>query len=349
MLGSLLAWGGANAATPVGAKSVISIKVVGGLANVPQYTVFEEPFWRKEFSVLTHGVARADIVPFDKAGIRSHEAMRLMSLGVVPFGTALLTAVMSTDPELAAMDLAGLNPDMATLRRSVAAFRPHFEQAMRERHGLEVLAIYAYPAQVIFCSRAFKGLGDLAGRRVRISSPTQADLVRAFGGVPVQTEFSEMVTQVRNGNVDCAITGAMSGHAIGLHEVTTHLYSLAINWGVSMFAANRAAWAALPDEVRKVLQTALPKLEHAIWQDAERQHHEGLACNIGNTPCPTGTLGRMQEVSMNTADGQRFRAAFQSHVLPSWIERCGNGCVPVWNRLLAPIAGIEAVSLPRRP
>jgi TRAP-type C4-dicarboxylate transport system substrate-binding protein len=314
---------------------------------VPQYRDFEEPFWRKEFPSLTRGLARADIVPFDKAGIRAHEAMRLMQLGVVPFGSALLSAVMSTDPELAAMDLAGLNPDMATLRRSVAAFRVHFEQVMRERHGVEVLAIYVYPAQVAFCNQPFKGLSDLSGRRVRISSPTQADLLRAFGAVPVQTEFAEVVAQMRSGNVDCAITGSMSGHAIGLHEVTTHVHHRAINWGLSMFGANRAAWQALPDEIRKVLQTALPKLEESIWQDADRQHREGTACNTGRGACSVGKTGRMTEVLTQPEDEQRLRDAFRSHVLPSWLERCGNACVPVWNRLLAPISGVEATTLPR--
>ncbi|MEN9844100.1 MAG: hypothetical protein RLZZ612_1929 [Pseudomonadota bacterium] len=349
LLGGLLICTRVHAVTPANPKPPLVLKLVGGLANVPQYTEFEEPFWRKEFPALTKGVARAEIVPFDKAGIRSNEAMRLMSLGIVPFGTALLTAVINTDPELAAMDLAGLNPDMATLRRSVTAFRPHFEQVMRERHGLEVLALYTYPAQVIFCNRAFKGFADLSNRRIRISSPTQADLVRAFGGIPIQTEFAEVVHQVRQGNVDCAITGAMSGNAIGLHEVTSHLHTRVVNWGVSMFAANRAAWQALPEEVRKALQTALPKLEQQIWQDAERQHREGIACNIGKTPCETGKLGKMQEVAASADDAQRLRSAFQSHVLPSWIERCGEACVPVWNQLLAPIAGAQAVPTPRRP
>jgi TRAP-type C4-dicarboxylate transport system substrate-binding protein len=331
-------------AAPPASKPVLSLRVVGGLANVPQFTDFEEPFWRKEFASLTQGLARADIVSFDKAGIRAHEAMKLMSLGVVPFGTALLTAVMSTDPELAAMDLAGLNPDMSTLKRSVAVFRPHFEQVMRERHGIEVLAIYVYPAQVTFCNRPFKGLSDLVGRRVRISSPTQADLIRAFGGVPVQTEFAEIVSQMRSGNVDCAVTGAMSGNVIGLHGVTTHLHNRAINWGLSVFAANRAAWLSLPDEVRKVLQTALPKLENSIWQDADRQHREGVACNTGRAGCQMGKAGKMQEVPVLPEDEQRLRQAFQAHVLPSWVERCGASCVPIWNQFLAPIAGVEAAA-----
>lgn len=340
--GTALVLGGAHAQNPP-----MQLKVVGGLGNVAQFREFEEPFWRNELPRLTQGKVRADIVAFDKAGIRAHEAMRLIQLGVVPFGTALLTAIMGTDPELAAMDLAGLNPDMATLKRSVAAFRPHFERVMRERHGIEVLALYVYPAQVTFCSRPLNGLSDLAGRRVRISTPTQADLIRPFGAVPVQTEFSEIVAQVRSGNVDCAITGSMSGNAIGLHEVTSHVYAGAINWGLSMFGANTAAWQALQPDLRSVLQTALPRLEEAIWANADKQHREGNACNSGQASlCTSGKLGHMVEVKPTPAEEKRLREVFRTNVLPAWLERCGNQCVPVWNRLLAPVAGVRTETLP---
>lgn len=323
-------------------KGPVQLKVVGGLGNVSQFRDFEEPFWRDTFPRLTQGQIKADIVAFDKAGIRAHESMRLMQLGVVPFGSALLTAIMTTDAELAAMDLAGLNPDMATLKRSVAAFRPHLTQVMRERHGIEVLAIYVYPAQVTFCRNPLKGLSDLSGRRVRVSTSTQADLIRPFGAVPVQTEFSEVVPQMRSGQVDCAITGSMSGNAVGLHEVSRHVYSGALNWGLSIFGANSAAWAALPTDVRQVLQTALPQLEAAIWADAERQHLEGNACNTGQPGCTHGKPGHMTEVKPTPQEQQRLREAFRTSVLPAWVERCGNTCVPVWNRLMAPVAGVRA-------
>src|SRR6185295_13779166 len=121
------------------------------------------------------------------------------------------------DAELGMPDLAGLNPDMATLRRTVAAYRPQLRKILRDRYGIELLAIYAYPAQVTFCAKPLASLADLSGRRIRISSATQADWVSALGATPVQLPFAEVVANLRNGNIDCAITGAMSGNAIGLH------------------------------------------------------------------------------------------------------------------------------------
>lgn len=323
----------------------LQLKIVGGLGGVKQYKGFEEPFWREQLPALMQGEVQTTIVPFDKAGIRSHEMMRLMQLGVVPFGTALLSNIVNMDPELAAMDLAGLNPDMGALRRSVAAFRPHFEQTMRERHRIQVLAIYVYPAQVLFCTRPFKGLSDLSGRRVRISNPSQGDLIRPFGAQPVTLEFAEVVGQIRSGNVDCAITGSMSGNAIGLHEVTSHTSPYAVNWGISMFGANLGAWQALPAGLRSTLQSELPKLEAAIWADAEGQNRQGMACNTGHGSCTQGKPGAMKAVALDPEDLGRVQDAIRTSVLPAWLQRCGPGCASVWNRLLAPVTGVQATDV----
>jgi TRAP-type C4-dicarboxylate transport system substrate-binding protein/energy-coupling factor transporter ATP-binding protein EcfA2 len=327
----------------------LRLRIVGGLAGANQFPRQEEPFWQKTLPALSRGQITTEIVPFDKAGIRTHEMLRLMQLGVVPFGTMLMGGILSADPELAALDLAGMNPNMAALRRSVAAFRPHLEQTMRERHGIEVLAIYAYPAQVTFCSRSFTGLADLAGRRVRISNPSQADLIRPFGAVPIQSEFSAVVSGMRSGNVDCAITGAMSGNAIGLQEVASHLHTSATTWGLSVFGANLGAWTALPPDMKSLIKTELPKLEAAIWADSERQTDEGVACNTGRGSCLTGKTGLMKEVQTNAVDESKLRISFRDSVLPAWVQRCGNTCVPVWNRLLAPVTGIRAETQATRP
>lgn len=318
------------------------LRVVGGLAGINQYTRHEEPFWTRTLPQLTKGRAVAEIVPFDRAGIRGQEMLRLIQLGVVPFGTALLSLSAAQEPAFGAVDLAGLSPDMAVLRKTVAAFRPFLEQTLRERYGIEPLAVYVYPAQVVFCNKPIAKLADLAGRRVRTSSPPQADLIEALGGVPVQTGFAELMANMKSGNIDCAITGTMSGNTIGLHEVTTHLHTMAINWGLSAFGANRAAWDALPDDVKAVLRRELPKLEQAIWLEAERETGEGIACNTGAAGCVHGRRGRMTEVRPSADDEARRRDIFVSTVLARWVQRCGPQCAEIWNRTIGPVTGFDA-------
>ena len=124
-----------------------------------------------------------------------------------------------------APDLAGLNPDIASLRQSLSVFRPYLEKALRDQHGVEMLAVYTYPAQVLFCKKPLASLADLAGRRIRVSSVGQADFIGALGAVPVNTAFGELVSNLQSGNVECAITGTMSGNSLGLPAMTNYVYA----------------------------------------------------------------------------------------------------------------------------
>jgi TRAP-type C4-dicarboxylate transport system substrate-binding protein len=316
------------------------LRIVGGMASTSQYQHYEEPFWTRTLPALTGQQVQAEIEPFDRAGIRGQDVLRLMQTGVVPFGTAVFGLSAANEPLIGAPALAGINPDMATLRRTVTAFRPVLQRHLREHNGVELLAIYAYPAQVIFCNKAFSGLGDLARRRVRVSGAAQADLIEARGGQPVYTAFADIVPQMRGGALDCAITGAMAGNANGLFELTTHVHAMAINWGLSLFAANQAAWSGLRPELRQLLQQQLPKLEQAIWAAAELESVEGLACNAGAATCRNGRKGQMTVVNPSPADVQRLKQVLVQTVLPRWAARCGPQCVGVWNSTLAPSVGV---------
>lgn len=318
------------------------LRVIGGLANVTQYVRHEEPFWTGRLPELTRGAVRAEIAPFDRSGIRFQELFQLVRLGVAPFATVLVAQIIGEDPEFSAIDLPGLNPDMATLRANLAAYRGHLERTMRARYGLETLAVYAYPAQVVFCVRPFQSLADLRGRRVRASGPTQASLVEALGGVPVVIPFAAIVENVRGGVVDCAITGTMSGNIIGLHEITSHVSAAAISWGIGLFLANGETWRGLPGTVRELLRVELGRLEAEIWESADRETGAGLACNAGAADCAGGRRGRMTVVPAGAADSARLHDAFRTAILPRWVDLCGAECVAAWNATLARPTGIVA-------
>jgi TRAP-type C4-dicarboxylate transport system substrate-binding protein len=320
----------------------IRLRVAGGLADIGQYLQHEKPFWQKRVPELTGGRVRAEIAPFDRSGIRGQEMLQLLRLGVVPLGNVLLSIAASEDPELNGVDLPVLNPDVATLRRSAALWRPRLAALLRERYGVELLAMYTYPAQVVFCRRPFSGLSDLAGRRVRVSSVGQSELIASLGAVPVVISFAETVGALRSGVVECAITAAMSGNAVGMHEASSHVSRLAVGWGVSIFGANRTAWLALPDEVRAPLGKGLHELEAEIWRYAEVETENGLACNAGRDTCVDGRRGRMTIVEERDQDEALRTELLRDVVLPSWVRRCGTGCADSWNRYVAPTLGLWA-------
>lgn len=320
----------------------IPIKVAGGLASVSQYVRYEAPFWTERVPGLTQGRIRAEITPFDRTGIRGQEMLQLMRLGVVPFGTVLLGLASADEPELNAIDLPLLNPDIASLRQTVALWRPRIEALLHERYGIRLLAIYTYPSQVVFCQQGFAGLGDLAGRRVRVSSVGQGELIEALGATPVVIPFAEIVQAIRAKVVQCAVTGALSGNAIALHQVTTHVSRVAINWGVSIFGANERAWEALPVEDRAAIAKGLAALQEDIWRGAEQETEDGLRCNAGRPDCTVGTRGRMTIVEDRPQDRDRRQQLLADTVLPAWVQRCGGDCAETWNGIMLPVRGLQA-------
>ena len=321
-------------------------RVVGGLAGVSQYTQWEEPFWSRELPRMSGGRFKADIVPFDRAGVPRDDMLRLLQLGVVPFGTVLMGSMTANYPQYTAPDLAGLNPDSSSLKLSVAAFRPFLEKSLREQHGVQLLALYVYPAQVVFCKKPFAALADLSGRRVRVSSAAQADFVGALGATPVHTAFAQIVSSVQAGSIDCAITGTLSGNGLGLQAVTSHMHAMPLNWGVALFAANLSAWEALPADLRTLLRKELPLLEAAIWEESERDTAQGIACNTGQGACSKGAKGNMVLVPMSAQDERKRQDIFVSTVLPRWLQRCGPRCAEIWNQTIGPARGLPAPDKP---
>ena len=321
-------------------------RVVGGLAGVSQYTQWEEPFWSRELPRMSGGRFKADIVPFDRAGVPRDDMLRLLQLGVVPFGTVLMGSMTANYPQYTAPDLAGLNPDSSSLKLSVAAFRPFLEKSLREQHGVQLLALYVYPAQVVFCKKPFAALADLSGRRVRVSSAAQADFVGALGATPVHTAFAQIVSSVQVGSIDCAITGTLSGNGLGLQAVTSHMHAMPLNWGVALFAANLSAWEALPADLRTLLRKELPLLEAAIWEESERDTAQGIACNTGQSACTKGVKGNMVLVPISAQDERKRQDIFVSTVLPRWLQRCGPRCAEIWNQTIGLARGLPAPDKP---
>lgn len=316
------------------AEPKITVRVVGGLMGQPVYTTKEAPFWQSRIVAATGGRLKGEITPFDRGGIRAEEMLNLIQLGVVPFGAIHFGSTFLSDPLLMGYDLPGLNPDFATLRAHAAAFRPTIEARLRNEYDVELLAVYTYPAQVVFCAAPFADLSQLAGRRLRVSGAAMSRMIEALGGVPVIMPFAQIIESVKRNVVDCVITGAMSGNILGLHRVTTHISPISLTFGPIGFLANGAAWRRLPKDLQDIVRTELATLEAEVWDMSEAATREGISCNTGADPCRQGERGAMKLVPASAADQRRLQDVMRTVVLPDWIARRGETCRSAWNNTI---------------
>ncbi len=320
----------------------VHLKIVGGLGNVSQYRNFEEPFWTRTVRERSGGRVTAEISPSDSVGLRQVEILQLMRLGVIPFGTASLSAIATEDAEAAGLDLAGLNPDISSLRKHIAAYRETLVKLYRERYNVEVLSIYTYPAQVAFCNTPIQSLRDLSGKRVRVASVTHGDLIDGLGGRAVNLPFNQMIDALRRRAVDCAITGTLSGNSVRIFEVANHVYALPISWGPNILSVNLKFWEGLPEPVRQFLRHNLAELEDQIWANAERETLEGLNCNTGRGECTLGVRANMTLVPVRADDDVLLKRILREVILPRWADRCGDECAETWNATIGRLSGLQA-------
>ncbi|CAM3706779.1 TRAP transporter substrate-binding protein [Bordetella tumulicola] len=318
------------------------LKVVGGLSNLTAYNDYEKPFWTKTIPELSKGQVTADIKGFNEMGLKGPELLRLMSQGVIEFGTATLAYFASDNPINEAIDLAGLAPDVKTARAVTNAFEPVYAKLYGEGANVKLLGISTYPAQVLFCNADIKSLADVKGKKVRTSSRTTAEFVQALGGSSVTMAFGEVVPALQNKVVDCAITGSLSGYSAKWYEVSTHLYALPINWNQQIHAVNQKAWDKLDPKVQTFLQTNIDKLVDDIWDAAARQTQEGYDCNTGAAACPYPVKGKMVLVEPTAADRELLKKVLNDAVLPKWAERCSAQCVQDFNATIGKELGLVA-------
>lgn len=317
------------------------LKVVGGLSNLSLYNEFEKPFWTQKIPQASGGKVTADIKGFNEMGLKGPELIRLMSSGVVEFGTSTLAYFASDNPINEAIDLAGLAPDVKTARAVTDAFEPAYAKFYAQS-GIKVLGMSTYPAQVLFCNADIKGLSDIKGKKVRTSSRTQAELVEALGGSSVTMAFGEVVPALQNKVVDCAITGSLSGYAAKWYEVSTHLYALPINWNQQIHAVNEKSWSKLDPKVQKLITTEFKTMVDDIWAAAGKQTQEGYDCNTGAAACPNPVKGKMVLVQPSEADRELLKKVLSESVLPKWAARCSAQCVKDFNSTIGKIVGITA-------
>lgn len=320
------------------------LKVVGAWGNLTQYKNFEQPFWTKEVTEKSNGAITAEITPFNEMGLKGAEIFRLMRLGVIDFGSTVLGYVAADDARNEAVDLAGLSPDVATARKVSDAYKPVYDKFYRERFGVQVLGIWPYSAQVLFCNGDIKGLADLKGKKVRTGNRTLAEFVEAFGGTGVTLAFNEVVPALQNKVVDCAITGTLSGNSAKWYEVATHLYALPLGWSHVMHGVNVKTWEKLNPQVRAFLQKEIAGLEDRIWKAAAEETQQGYDCNAGKDNCTMGTKAKMTIVPVSDADKALLKKALSDTVLPKWAARCQGDCVATFNDSIGKVVGLTATA-----
>ncbi len=310
----------------------------------PQYVGVDIPLLRDGLPQASGGKITVELASWPERGLNGPEILRLVRSGVVDIGAAPLATVSGDVPFLDMVDLAGLNPTIEQARKVAEAVMPEANKAL-ERSNTRIVAMYPFPAQVLFCRNEVKNLDDLKGRKIRTFGGSSNDLISAIGAQPVALGFPEVYGALERGVVDCAITGTSSGNGARWYEVSRNMYALPLGWAVAAYYVNAKWWNDLDRDTKALLEKTMKQVGDAQWDLGEQATEDGIACNIGKkNECRISkvvTTNPMTVTRPSEADQATLRKHLQETVLPAFVKRCGASCGEQYNKLVAPITGVR--------
>lgn len=313
------------------------LKILGGQSVLAHYKDYEQPFWTKEIPEKSGGAITAEIKGINEMGLAGPEIGRLVKLGVLDFATANIGQMAADDPKNEAIDLAGLCPDIATARKVTEAYRPVLEKLYKEKYGAKLLAIWPFPAQVLFSRLPIINLSDLKGMKVRTYNRTLIEFIQAVGGTGLPLAFAEVVQAMQTGVVDAAVTGSLSGYHAKWYEVSDYLYALPVGWAHNVHMVSYNTWNKLDPKVRSFIEKEIKGLEDRSWKMTDEQTAQGFACNTGEGKCNYGKPAKMKLCKMSAADKVVLAKILEEVVLKKWGERCGKGCSEEFNETIGKV------------
>jgi TRAP-type C4-dicarboxylate transport system substrate-binding protein len=315
--------------------------------TIPQFTTIDVPYFRDVVPQKSGGRIEMTYASWAELNLTGQEIIRLVRSGQIDIGGAPLTTVSGDVPLLDGVDLAGLNPDIATARKVALAMIPAANKEL-EKYNNRIAGVFPYPAQVLWCKKGMASLADLKGRKIRTFGPSLNDFVLAIGGQPVSIGFPEVYSALERGVAECAVTGTGSGNAAKWFEVTTTMYTLTVGWATAAYYVNLSWWTKLDPAVRDFLSAVLDEMQDKQWQLGADATQDGIDCSIGNAAaCKINTLvtkDPMTEVKPTDGDKVLLRKILADDVLPGWVKRCGARCGEIYNEVIAPITGVKYVA-----
>ncbi len=121
------------------------------------------------------------------------------------------------------------------------------------KKNIVVLGRYIFPENVMWSSKKLTSLADIAGQKIRVISPEQAEFIKVLGGIPVTLGTSEVAAGIDRGVIDGALT-ASSGYGYVWRDLLKYSYRLNVSFIDSLILVNKDAWDKLAPDTRTKVQ-----------------------------------------------------------------------------------------------
>ena len=282
--------------------------------------------------------------PMDMLGIKAPDALRLLKAGAFDVMSVQTGMASRDDPFFEGLDIAGVAPDMKSLRKVVDAYRDEFDQRLQKKFNAKVLTLWPFGPQVLYCNASVKSLDDLKGKKVRTFTASMAQVVESLGGTSITLQFPEVYPSLQKGVADCAVTAPTAGNSANWPEVSANLLPLALSGSVQGHFMNLDTWKKLGPDGQKKMMAAFKRMEDDMWGLANTVNDDAVACNTGAASCKDHAKFSMKLVETSPAMLARVKETAVNVTVPQWAALCNKvdpNCSAVWNKTAGAAVGIQ--------
>ena len=319
------------------------LKVLGQPMSIGLIQKKEQAFF-ENFAKHTGLDVKVTYTPIDVTGFKSVETMRLLKNGLFDIVSVRGGEASQDEPFLGGLDLVGFNPDFKTARQTEAAYREPLGRRFRDRFNAELLGMWCFGPQVLFCKPEIKGVKDLKGKKVSASNKGRAVFLETLGAIPVALDFPDVQQALSKGVIDCAITGPSSANSAGWTEVTDYFMGIGFQVAYNGYGMSSKALAKFSPEEQQKIRQAFDAFSGELWQYSEELYDDALRCIAGKEPCTTGPRRAMKDVPVTAEDVALFTDGVREVSYPAWAGLCDKAypdCSKVWKALFGERTGIR--------
>lgn len=200
--------------------------------------------------------------------IKMPEIKRAVQTGQVQIGEVLISVLSNEDAMFGFESIPGLATSYAEAKKLYAAAKPFVAQRL-EKQGLMLLYSVAWPPQGIYAKKPIESAADLRGIKFRTYNPSTSRFAELMGAVPTTVQVPEVPQAFRTGLVDAMITSGATGVDTQAWDYLTHYYDTQAFLPQNVVMVNKAAFDALPADVKKALTDAAARAEERGWKMSE--------------------------------------------------------------------------------
>jgi TRAP-type C4-dicarboxylate transport system substrate-binding protein len=200
--------------------------------------------------------------------VKMPEMRRAVATSQVQMGELLISVLGNEDAIFAFDSNPGLATSYTDARKLYAAARKHLESRL-EKSGLLMLYSVAWPPQAIYTKKPIEKLADLKGAKFRSFNPSTARFADLIGASAVTIQVPEIAQAFRTGVLDAMITSGATGVDSQAWDYLSHYYDVQAFLPQNVVIVNKAAFDALPADVRKAITDAAARAEDRGWKMSE--------------------------------------------------------------------------------